>query len=123
MNYLNKTLDNFEIFRSNSYTPYKGTSLSLNKEPYLDIILTDFCNRKCSFCVADLIDKKKVSDTSIFKEQIDYALSNFGVKEVLLVGGEPTLAKNLFDIISYLKTKKRNKENLYYYEWRKAKVL
>lgn len=111
MNYLLKPLDNFEIFRSNFYSSYRGNpSLHLNQEPYLDIVLTDYCNRKCKFCIADLLEKKDISDTEIFKNQIAYAIQNFGVKEVLLVGGEPTLAKNLFDIISYLKTKEEIKK-------------
>jgi molybdenum cofactor biosynthesis enzyme MoaA len=101
---LGKTLDNFEIFRWNEFRPIEinGKEYQINKEPYLDIVLTDRCNRKCQFCIADLIDKKENCDVEVFKRQIDYAISHYGVKEVLIVGGEPTIAKGLFPILEHL---------------------
>ncbi len=98
-------IDDFEIFRSSYYKPWKsptGVELQLNEQPYLDVVVTDHCNRKCGFCIADLIEKKRDCDPETFKNQIDYAIKNLGVQEVLVVGGEPTIAKNLFEILGYL---------------------
>jgi len=102
---LTDTLDNFEIFRWNNYSEprtYNGMSLRINQQPYLDIVLTDKCNRHCGFCIADLLDKKEDCDLKVFESQIEYAIKEFGVQEVLIVGGEPTIAKNLFSILNLL---------------------
>lgn len=101
MKYIKSALDNFEIFRPNKYNDYG--SFKINREPYLDIVLTDKCNRKCKFCVADLLDKKTDCDVEVFKNQISWAVDNMGVREVLIVGGEPTIAKGLFPVLAHLK--------------------
>lgn len=100
-------VEDFEIFRANQYRPWdspSGKTLQLNREPYLDVVLTDRCNRHCKFCIADLIEKKTDCDVEIFKKQIDYAIENLGVREVLVVGGEPTVAKGLVPILQHLRT-------------------
>lgn len=80
-----------------------GQVLHVNREPYLDIVLTDRCNRRCQFCIADLLEKKESCDVEVFKDQILHAVENFGVREVLIVGGEPTIAKGLFPILEFLR--------------------
>jgi len=100
-------LDDFEIFRWNNYREQQvpnGSKFKINQEPYLDIVLTDKCNRHCQFCIADLLDKRDDCNVSVFKDQISWAVENFGVREVLLVGGEPTIAPALFPILEHLKS-------------------
>jgi MoaA/NifB/PqqE/SkfB family radical SAM enzyme len=101
---LNQPLDNFEIFRWNGYKPVSinGKEYQLNNQPYLDIVLTDHCNRACRFCIADLVDKRENCDPVVFEKQIDFAISNYGVQEVLLVGGEPTISKELWAVLDIL---------------------
>jgi len=108
---LNQKLDNFEIFRWNEYRDIriKGKPYKINRSPYLDIVLTDRCNRACKFCIADLVDKKEECDVDVFENQIDFAIDHYGVQEVLLVGGEPTLSKNLQKILEILWTRKLKK--------------
>lgn len=100
-------ISNYEIFKfgENKYTEFinNGKSYLLNKEPYLDVVLTDSCNANCDFCIADLIHTKLNCDLEIFKEKIIFAIEKMNVKEVLLLGGEPTMSKNLIPMIKFLK--------------------
>lgn len=103
----------YEIFKfaENVYEPYPtmcGTYW-LNKRTYLDIVLTDRCNANCDFCIADLIHKKLDCNLDIFKRKITYAIEHLNVKEVLLLGGEPTMSKDLIPIIKWLTTQKLDK--------------
>jgi len=104
-------IKDYEIFRKNEYKQFNnnGKIFNLNTYPYLDIVLGDHCNAKCRFCIGDLIDKKITCDSIIHKEKIKYVVDNMGVKEVLLVGGEPTIAYNLFTMIDFLNTLKLEK--------------
>lgn len=101
-------ISEYEVFKfgENKYTEFfnNGKIYLLNKEPYLDIVLTDKCQSNCNFCIADLIHKKLDGNFEIFKEKILYAVNNMNVKEVLLLGGEPTLSKMLIPMIKWLKT-------------------
>jgi len=101
-------ISQFEVFKfgENKYTEFvnNGKKYLLNKEPYLDIVLTDYCNANCNFCIADLIHTKLNCDLEIFKEKTLFAVQNMNVREVLLLGGEPTMSKNLYPMIKFLKT-------------------
>ena len=98
----------FEIFKfaDNIYTEFvnNGKVYNLNRSPYLDIVLTDYCNSDCNFCIADLVHDKKVIDFDVAKEKILYAVNKMNVREVLLLGGEPTMSKHLIPMIKFLKT-------------------
>ena len=101
-------ISEYEIFKfgENRFTKFEnnGKTYLLNKEPYLDIVLTDYCNANCQFCIADLIHNKLNGNFEIFKQKILYAVNNMNVKEVLLLGGEPTMSKILPEIIEWLNT-------------------
>lgn len=103
----------YEIFKfkDNSYTKFinNGREYWLNQHPYLDIVLTDRCNQKCKFCIADLIHNKLDCDLSVFKRKIEYAIKHLNVDEVLLLGGEPTISKNLIPMIKWLNSLGLNK--------------
>lgn len=102
-------LTDFEIFKTNSYTPFfnNGKQYLLNKSPYLDIVLTDACNANCNFCIADLVHLKLKTDFTQLQQKVLFALNNMNVKEVLLLGGEPTISKNLLPAIKWLKSLNR----------------
>ena len=99
-------IDDYEIFRygENVYAPYDndGRTFNLNKSPYLDIVLTDRCNSNCGFCIADLIHKKLDIDFDVLKEKVLFAIENLNVKEVLVLGGEPTVSPILLDVLDWL---------------------
>jgi len=97
-------ISDYEIFRVNEYESryLNGIEYQVNKGLYLDIILTDYCNQNCGFCIADLLENKENCNIEIFKDQIRYAIEEIGVREVLIVGGEPTIAKSLLPILEFL---------------------
>lgn len=101
-------IQDYELFKfgNNHYSEFinNGKSYLLNDRTYLDIVLTDYCNANCNFCIADLIHKKLNASLDVFKEKIKYAVDNMNVKEVLLLGGEPTMSKILIPMIQWLKT-------------------
>lgn len=104
-------VQNFEVFkfRENVYTKFINNKKEylLNKNPYLDIVLTDYCNANCNFCIGDLVNKKETLNITIAKEKILFAIDNMHVNEVLLLGGEPTVNKNLTEYIGWLSSLNR----------------
>lgn len=103
--------EDFEIFRKISYKPFEnnGKIFQLSNYPYLDIVFNDHCNAKCKFCIAKLVHKKEWATLDLHKKNIDYAIWELGVKEVLLLGGEPTINDGMFEYINYLKNLPVNK--------------
>lgn len=101
-------ISEYEVFKfgDNRYTEFKnnGKTYLLNKEPYLDIVLTDYCNANCLFCIADLIHDKLNGDFDVFKQKVLFAVEKMNVREVLLLGGEPTMSKMLLPMIEWLNT-------------------
>lgn len=101
---LNKKLNNFEIFRANKYSPItiNGKQYQINEQPYLDVVVTDRCNRRCKFCIADLVENKQNCHIPTTYDQIRHAIKRYGVRELLFVGGEPTIFNGLFGILDWL---------------------
>lgn len=101
-------ISEYEIFKfgENKYIEFvnNGKTYLLNKEPYLDIVLTDFCNANCWFCIADLIHDKLIGNFDVFKQKVLFAVEKMNVREVLLLGGEPTMSKMLIPMIKWLNT-------------------
>jgi molybdenum cofactor biosynthesis enzyme MoaA len=104
-------ISEYEIFKfgENKYTKWynNGKYFLLNKEPYLDIVLTDYCNANCKFCIADLIHDKLNGDFDVFKQKILFAIEKMNVKEVLILGGEPTMSK----VVNYIAVRQNNNYN------------
>jgi len=95
-----------EVFRRVAYNrsfEHNGTLYKLNNYPYLDIVLTDACPHKCRFCIAHLVHNKANLDHKTMLEKVKFAVDKMGVREVLLLGGEPTSSRNLLPIIKDLR--------------------
>lgn len=104
-------IKNFEIFKQFTYEKFEnnGRTYNLSSEPYLDVVLTDYCNSKCGFCIGNLAKNKAMGDLEVYKRKILYAVTKMNVKEILLLGGEPTVSPILFDMIEFCKTLGLNK--------------
>lgn len=104
-------IKNFEVFKQFTYEKFEnnGRIYNLSSEPYLDVVLTDYCNSKCGFCIGNLAKNKAMGDLDVYKQKILYAITKMNVKEILLLGGEPTISPILFDIIDFCKTLGLNK--------------
>lgn len=101
----------YEIYRTMSYSPYRqgNRTFQLSNYPYLDIVFNDHCNARCKFCIAHLVHQKEWASFERQAPKIDYAIQRMGVKEVLLLGGEPTINDSIFQYVEYLKRFNLNK--------------
>ncbi|KFD45363.1 hypothetical protein M513_13759 [Trichuris suis] len=69
---------------------------------YLRISLIDQCNLRCQYCMPEEGIPHCSSDKLLSKEEIVHLTSLFvrlGVTKVRLTGGEPTIRKDLTDIV------------------------
>lgn len=72
---------------------------------YLRLSLTDLCNYRCAYCLPRGYQGKKANNELRFDE-IAYLVRTFaqnGTRKIRLTGGEPTLRKDLIDIIALCK--------------------
>lgn len=99
-------IQDFEIFKRYYYIKFLNNckEWNLSSEPYLSIVLTDYCNSNCSFCIGDLVHNKSILDFDIMKDKVIFAVEKMGVKDVLLLGGEPTMYLKLIPTINYLRS-------------------
>jgi len=71
----------------------------------LQISLTNRCNLSCRMCsIANSLPKTQELSTAQILHAIDEAES-YGIKEILLTGGEPFLREDLFEIAGYCHSK------------------
>lgn len=67
--------------------------------------IIEACPNECKFCSSNsCIDKKQIISFEDFKRVIDYFMSEGGVEELSLSGGEPFLHPDLFKMVSYAKS-------------------
>ena len=66
--------------------------------------IIEACPNECKFCSSNsCIDKKRIIEFKDFKRVIDYFISEGGIEELSLSGGEPFLHPNLYDMVAYAK--------------------
>lgn len=82
--------------------------LENNMEWSLDVVyleITNLCNLSCIHCYANTNQKlKKELNTEEILRLID-RLSELGVLEIIVTGGEPFVRKDIFTILDYIKSK------------------
>ncbi len=82
-------------------------SLNSFKTPlYVYLQINTICNFNCKFCSRESMPNKSI-DYLDFKYIID-SLSEFGVNDIYITGGEPLLHPQIDDMIDYALTKKMN---------------
>src|SRR6056297_2084568 len=75
-----------------------------------EMIITEYCNFKCPYCrgLKDVIYRnRKIKELSLeeIKHNIDLWCKNEPLENIRFSGGEPTLHKNIVEIIEYAKHK------------------
>ena len=72
---------------------------------YLRLSLTDLCNYRCNYCLPDGYQGKASPDELSLPEirTLVQAFSAAGTRKIRLTGGEPTLRRDLADIIAICK--------------------
>ncbi len=67
--------------------------------------ITKFCNMKCKFCFATFNDLKSFKLNENDAKQIITEVANSGFKKITFVGGEPTVVKELKQLLKHAKSK------------------
>ena len=66
--------------------------------------IIESCANECKFCSSNsCIDKKQIIEFDDFKRVIDYFISEGGIGELSLSGGEPFLHPDLYKMVAYAK--------------------
>lgn len=72
-------------------------SLETTTADYMSIMVTHECNRNCLFCVDQLRGLNEYITLDNVRLALEFAKEN-GIKDILLVGGEPTLHPEILTI-------------------------
>ena len=70
---------------------------------YLRISVTEKCNFRCTYCMpekgVDLTEQSKILTREDINRLVSIFVNKFGLTKVRITGGEPTVRKDLSDII------------------------
>lgn len=93
--------NSLEIFKQNYYLPTDIGMVSNNA--YLSIVATNKCQMKCSYCINSETDQ--TLDLPIDKaiENIKELVFKYGIKEAIILGGEPLLHPDILGLIKRLR--------------------
>ena len=71
---------------------------------YLRLSLTDRCNYRCTYCMPEDVEHVRRAELLSFEELVELvsAFAGWGVERVRLTGGEPTLRKDLPELVRQL---------------------
>ena len=88
---------------SNQSNSLKLIDLFHRQHTYLRISLTERCNLRCTYCMpekgVDLTPKPHLLSTSEIKRLAKVFVEMGGIQKIRLTGGEPTLNKDLMEIM------------------------
>lgn len=93
--------DSLEIFKTNIYIPCDIGLVSNNA--YLSVVVTNKCNRNCPYCINGDTDHSLSLPVRKMVKNVDELVDRYGVKEAIILGGEPTLHPDICNIIHGLK--------------------
>lgn len=90
-----------EIFKNNIYIPQDIGMVSNNA--YLSVVATNKCNRNCPYCINSETDHSLKLPVRKMVNNVSTLVDRYGVKEAIILGGEPTLHPEIHNIIRGLK--------------------
>lgn len=79
-----------------------------------ELIITEYCNFKCPYCrglKAEIYGERQIKELALseIKQNIDFWCENQPLENIRFSGGEPTLHKNIVEIVAYAKEKGINR--------------
>lgn len=98
------SLSHFESMQDTMYTPPLVDGF-LRQLTYLRLSVTDFCNFRCNYCLPNGYQGKRPDD-ELTLDEIDtliHAFAHLGTQKVRLTGGEPSIRRDISDIITHAK--------------------
>lgn len=69
---------------------------------YMNLIVTHSCNKKCKFCIDSYVGENSFISIESVRKSLYFA-KNKGVKDILVIGGEPTLHPDIVEICKMIK--------------------
>lgn len=93
--------DSLEIFKTNIYNPMDIGLVSNNA--YLSVVATNMCNRNCPYCINGDTDHTLSIPIRKMTSNVSQLVDRYGVKEAIILGGEPTLHPDICNVIHGLK--------------------
>ena len=97
------TNTSLEVLRECSYVKNENLGGMVSNNLYLSVIATNACQRNCPYCINSLTDRSLSLPFEKATKNILKATKKFGIKEAVILGGEPTLYPRLIDLINFLK--------------------
>lgn len=87
----------------------KNTSVT-SQMKRCEMIITEYCNFHCPYCRGlskEIYGERRIKQLSLeeIKKNIDYWCENTPLENIRFSGGEPTLHKNIVEIVAYAKSK------------------
>lgn len=95
--------NSLEVLRTCEYVKNDKLGAMVSNNLYLSIVATNSCQCNCSYCINSLTDKTLQLPLEKAKVNIKKSVDDFGIKEAVILGGEPTLYPYLFNLIKFLK--------------------
>lgn len=92
--------DSLEIFKQNVYYPTEIGLVSNNA--YLSVVATNKCNRACPYCINSETDHTLQLSIKKMRRTVKEAVEKYGIKEAIILGGEPTLHPDICEMITGL---------------------
>lgn len=97
-------LNDLEVLRSNQESVYSEIlGREINPDLYLSIVTTNKCQLNCPYCINGGTDKSLDLPLEKALSNIKKAKDMLGIKECVILGGEPFMYKHLDDLIDGLK--------------------
>jgi MoaA/NifB/PqqE/SkfB family radical SAM enzyme len=94
-------INSLEIFKTNRYYPSDIGNISDNA--YLSIVVTNNCQCNCVYCINSETDKSLNLPIDKAIINIKKLVSKYNIKEAILLGGEPLLHPQLFELLKRLR--------------------
>lgn len=94
-------INSLEIFKTNRYYPTEIGMVSDNA--YLSIVATNKCQCNCAYCINSETDRTLSIPVHKAIANIKKLVAKYGVKEAIILGGEPTLHPNIIGLVKRLR--------------------
>lgn len=93
--------NSLEIFKQNEY---RETDIGLvSNNAYLSIVATNNCQRNCFYCINSHTDRRLNLPIGKAVKNIKKLVDKYGIKEAVILGGEPLLHKDIVSLCRQVK--------------------
>lgn len=95
--------NSLEVLRECYYIKNDKLNAMVSNNLYLSVVVTNACQCNCPYCINSLTDRTLQMPFEKGTANIKKAVEEFGIKEAVILGGEPTLYPHIIELIHFLK--------------------